>query len=497
MTCRSSFRPLPEPLSGCPAAPSYRPLDPELLEQIEQSLGSDAVIDSPERMEPYAQDASQVRALPELVVEPRTVAQVQQLLSLAHRYRFPVTARGLGTGLAGGAVPLCGGVVLSLAKMSRIIDIDHRNLLAVVEPGVVNLDLKKAARLHGLFYPPDPASADTCSIGGNAATNAAGPGCIKYGTTRDYVLGLEAVLADGKRLTTGVATRKGVVGYDLTHLLVGSEGTLAVITKLFLKLIPHPPTVTTMVATYGSLKRAMASVTRILNAGHTPCAIEFLDRHCLDLVGDLLPLTNLEGVDAFLLIEVDGAPDLISQEIETIGSLCLDAGAANVLLAGDAHKRAAMWEVRRRVSLRIEQTAPLYIAEDIVVPIAAIASFVDELPAFEERFDMTIYCFGHCGDGNIHLNLTASDPERRPAVERAIVEIIKRVIEVGGTLSGEHGIGSLKRSFLPMELSAESIRLQTGIKHLFDPRLILNPGKLFYPPLDTPAHPLAKPGTKP
>lgn len=457
----------------------YSPITPETAERIRNAVGEDCVLTGDEKLEPFGRDATEIFRLPELVVEVVSVDQVQALLRLANEYRFPVTPRGLGTGLTGGSVPVCGGVVLSLARMNRILCIDPQNMVAVVEPGVINMDLKKAAESKGLFYPPDPASLDTCSIGGNAASNAGGPSCVKYGTTRDYVLGLELVLPNGHMVMTGVQTRKGVVGYDLAHLVVGSEGTLGIITKLILKLIPHPPAVTTLVAFFADLPSGMEAVTAILTGGHTPCAMEFMDRHCLELVGDLLAFDATREAGAFLLLETDGAPSIIEREAEAMGEICLEYGALDVLLAPDSYKRAKMWEVRKEVSLRIEHHSPLYIPEDVVVPIGRIAEFVNGLPDFEKRYGMRIYSFGHAGDGNIHLNITATDREAAPRVEEGVLAILKEVLTLGGTISGEHGIGVAKKRFLPLELSPESIRLQREIKRIFDPLHILNPGKIF------------------
>lgn len=457
----------------------HLPLSPEVVARLRAELGDTAVVTDPEKLEPFGKDATEHGVLPDLVVEATSTEQVSRLLRLANELGFPVTPRGLGTGLAGGAVPVSGGVVLSLARMNRILSIEPRDLVAVVQPGVVNLDLKNAARERNLFYPPDPASHDTCSIGGNAATNAGGPSCVKYGTTRDYVLGMEVVLPNGEVVRVGQRTRKGVVGYDLAHLVVGSEGTLGVITELTLKLIPHPPALSTLVALFPDLPSAMEAVTSILAAGHVPCAIEFLDRHCLELVGDLLPFSGVAEAGAFLLVEMDGAAEVIESEIEAVGECCMDNDAIDALLAPDSHKRARMWDVRKQVSLRIEQSAPLYIPEDVVVPIGSIAAFVSALPEREEKYGMKIYCFGHAGDGNIHLNITAGSRDAAPRVEEGIREILGLVLSMGGTISGEHGVGVEKRRFVPMELSPESIRIQKEIKRVFDPNMVLNPGKLF------------------
>lgn len=459
--------------------PRYCPITEDIAAYIRDAVGNGSVITDAERMAPFGKDATERFRLPDLVVEARTVEQVQTLLRMANLYAFPVTPRGSGTGLAGGAVPVSGGVTLSLASMNRILSIDSANLLAIVEPGVINIDLKRAAREKNLFYPPDPASLDTCTLGGNAATNAGGPSCVKYGTTRDYVLGLEAVLPNGELVRTGVQTRKGVVGYDLTRLLVGSEGTLGIITKLFLKLIPNPPAVTTLVSLFRDLRDAMRATTAILAAGHTPCALEFLDGNCLELVGDLLPFEGVRESGAFLLAELDGNPTVISREIEEVGEICLECDAVNVLLAPDSHKRARMWEVRKEVSLRIERNSALYVPEDVAVPVGAIADFAVGLAEVERRYGMKIYSFGHAGDGNLHLNITSDSVMAAARLEKGVLELLKRTIAIGGTISGEHGIGIEKKRFLPLELSPESIRIQRGIKRLFDPNFILNPGKMF------------------
>lgn len=459
--------------------PEYSPIIDEIRTRIAAIEGL-TLIDAPETLEAFGKDKTPgAFHRPELAVEATEASQIQALLRLANECLFPVIPRGLGTGLAGGAIPVRGGVVLSLAKMNRILAVEPRNMIAVVEPGVPNLTLKNAVRQYGLCYPPDPASNDTCSIGGNAATNAGGPACVKYGTTRDYVLGLEAVLPSGELIEAGVRTRKGVVGYDLARLLVGSEGTLGVITKLILRLIPHPAAATTLVALFPRLAPAMETITTILMKGHMPSTLEFMDARCLELVADILPFPDAREAGAMLLIEADGSPEAIGREIEAIRALCLEGGAGGAIVAADEAKRARMWDLRRAISLRIEEAHPLDIQEDVVVPLGRIAEFVDCLPAFEAAFGVRIYAFGHSGDGNIHLSVTAEDPELRPRAEAGVREIIRKVIAMGGTMSGEHGVGIAKQPFLPLELSPESMRIQKAIKLLFDPNLILNPGKLF------------------
>jgi len=460
---------------------AYHPITDEVKDRILEQLGEECLVADPEAAEVYDRDASELRFAPELVLKVRNVEQIQQLLRLANTYRFPVTPRGGGSGLAGGCLPVLGGVVLSLENMNRILSVNTQNLVAEVQPGAVTQTLREAVEQKGLFFPPDPAGMDLSTIGGNAATNAGGPSCVKYGTTKDYVLGLEAVLPSGRLIRTGTRTRKGVVGYDLTHLLVGSEGTLGVITSLTLKLIPLPPAVACMTAVFNDLPGAMRAVAEVLVRGHLPSAVEFLDAKCLDLVSDLLPFNVPDETSALLIIEVDGTPEQVNNEINSIGAICREINAAHLLFASDPEDRRRIWEVRRQVSLRIHDNSALYIPEDVVVPIGQIAALVNALPEFEEKYGLRIYAFGHAGDGNIHLNITAPNRDNMDRVENGVKHILSRVIDMDGTISGEHGIGQAKIKYLPMELSAESIRLQTHIKNVFDPNMILNPGKIFPP----------------
>jgi glycolate oxidase subunit GlcD len=383
--------------------------------------------------------------------------------------------------VTGGALAVEGGIILSLLKMNRILEIDEKNLIAVVEPGVINQDLQKAAEQKGLFYPPDPASLDTSSIGGNVAENAGGPRCLKYGTTREYVLGLEFVLPDGRVITTGVKTRKGVVGYDLTRLIVGSEGTLGVATKIFLKLIPKPQAFLTLLAFFPSISDATDIVARILQKGILPCALEFVDKRCLEIVRKYTSLQLPSGTESFLIIEVDGDREAIHREAEAIGDICLEASGLDVVVAEGTRKREAVWDARRKVSTTVEEKAPLYASEDVVVPIASITAFVNQCPGIEEKFGINIYNFGHAGDGNIHVNMTADEntEETRKRMEGAVGEVFRAALALGGTISGEHGVGIVKQPFLSLELSETSIEIQRQIKTVFDPLNIMNPGKIF------------------
>jgi len=464
-----------------PGAPS-----PDTLSLLAREFGPDLLTDAA-ALAPRGRDESGLDLPPAAVLLARNEAQVARLVCLANEHGFAVIPRGAGTGLAGGCLAETGGVVLDMSAMNRIIAIDADSVTATVEPGVLTGDLRRAARAKGLFYPPDPASLDTSTIGGNAATNAGGPACVKYGTTRDYVLGLTAVLPTGEVIKTGTATRKGVVGYDLTRLIVGSEGTLGVITQLTLKLLPHPGHQACLAAVFADLDAAMRAIIGVMTRGHLPSAMEFLDARCLRLVGDLLPehvRSGLpgapgEGGEALVLIECDGSELETLRAVDDIESICRKLGALDILPAPDEDGREAVWKVRRSVSTRIHDSCAVYIPEDIAVPIGKIADMVAALPAVENKHDIVIYAFGHAGDGNIHLNLTAPRESARPRVEAAAEECVRLALALGGTMSGEHGVGLAKRHLLPLEIAPVSLKLQRGIKALLDPNNILNPGKLF------------------
>lgn len=452
------------------------PMDAALADRLGRELGPGFVA-SPEARTAAATDDSGLSLPPEAVFFPKDAGEISRLMQLAGRHGFPVTPRGAGTGLVGGCLAASGGVVVDLTRLRRILAVDTANLCAVVEPGVVTKTLRDAAAAAGLFYPPDPASLATCTIGGNAATNAGGPACVKYGVTRDYVLGLAVVLPDGEIVRTGTATRKGVVGYDLTSLLVGSEGTLGIITELTVKLIPHPRDVRAVAALFTDARAAVATVAAVMAGGVSPCALELMDRACLGIVEELLPFALPGGEAALLLLEADGDPDQAARDIGRMEKICRDRGALAILPAADAARREALWDIRRQISSRIHESAPVYLSEDVAVPIARIPDLIDALPALGRRHDLSVYAFGHAGDGNIHVNITGG-ADCRPRTLALARDLIRVVLELGGTMSGEHGIGLAKRPFLDMELSPRSISLQRGLKNVFDPTGIMNPGKV-------------------
>jgi D-lactate dehydrogenase (cytochrome) len=460
--------------------PSYVPIDAALAAELSKRFGpAFSMLDADRRA--ASEDASGILRLPEAVMTAKTLEDIQELVRLANLHGFPVTPRGAGTGLAGGALAEHGGVVLSMAEKNRILDVDPVNMLAVVEPGAVTGRIREAARQKGLFYPPDPASLDKSTIGGNAATDAGGPACVKYGVTRDYILGLEAVLPNGELIRTGVATRKGVVGYDLTRLLVGSEGTLGIITKLILKLIPHPRAVRTALALFPDPGKAVAAVGAVMTSGVTPSCVELMDHRCLTLVSELVPFAPRGGQTSLLLVETDGDEAAAEADMACVVDACRKMSAMEVLPAADAATRERMWDVRRQISTRIHEAAALYVSEDVAVPLAYIPELIAAVQMLEREFGLSVYAFGHAGDGNIHLNMIAEniEPDTRERMDRLVERVLNTVLNLNGTISGEHGLGLAKKRFAPLELSPASLNLQRGIKKLFDPMMILNPGKIF------------------
>ncbi|TKB26303.1 FAD-binding protein [Desulfopila sp. IMCC35006] len=457
----------------------YSPVTDTIKAAIRQRIAPELILSTPAELAQFAGDASTLTYTPELVVRAQSVGDIQALLELANIYRFPVTPRGGGSGLAGGCLPSLGGVVLLTGGLNRITAIDGKNFVMKVEPGVISQQVRLAADAAGLFYPPDPAGMDLSTIGGNAATDAGGPACVKYGTTRDYILGLEAVLPSGQLITTGVQTRKGVVGYDLTNLLVGSEGTLGIITSLTLKLLAKPAATQGMMCVFRDMVSAMNCVAAIMGQGYLPSAIEFLDHRCLSLIGELLPFSLPPGKSSILIVEVDGPESQVAAEMEAICAIARAEAAIELIKANSTEEREKIWAVRRQVSLRIHDYAKLYIPEDIVVPLTAIAELVDALPFYEEKYGIEVFAFGHAGDGNIHLNITTQSLDRQDLAHEGTRALLDLTLRLQGTISGEHGIGLAKAPYLSMELSPHSIELQRSIKKLFDPNLVLNPGKIF------------------
>ena len=458
-------------------------IDPTVVDRLRAAVGREYVRTDEASCATYGMDALRVGHPADAVVLPADVSGVAAVARICSATGTPFVPRGAGTGYTGGAVPVHGGVVISLERMNRILEIDQGNLLAVVEPHVVTGELQAAVERVGLFYPPDPASLRQSVIGGNVAECAGGPRAFKYGVTRQYVLGLEAVLPNGDIIRTGGKVVKNVVGYDLTQLLVGSEGTLAIVTQIILRLIPKPPARATVRATFTDVPRAVNAVSRLIAARVVPAALEIIDAASLSAVSAYLGGRALApaGTGALLLIEVDGLPEQVVAEAERVTAACRDAGATEVLRTADETERDELWSVRREISPSLRVVAPLKINHDVVVPRARVPQLFALVEEIGERFGLRIPCFGHVGDGNIHVNIMAApddaaEVERAQAAARALFE---GVVALEGSISGEHGIGFSKAPYLSLELSAETIALMRAVKRAFDPLNLLNPGKIF------------------
>ncbi|MDA8079980.1 MAG: FAD-binding protein [Nitrospiraceae bacterium] len=434
----------------------------------------------PEDLACYGFDASGLEAAPSAVVWPRDVKDVSTIMSYAFANDTPVVPRGAGTGMTGGSVPLKGAIILSLEKMNRILEIDEENFTVLVEPGVINGRLQRELERHGLFYPPDPASMNFCTIGGNVAENSGGPRAVKYGVTKDYVLGLEAVLPDGRIITTGVKTAKGVVGYDLTRLLVGSEGTLAVVTKIRLRVLPLPEEVITLLAIFEDSAESGAAVKAILGRGIVPRTLEFMDGGAISAVEQYRPVGFPMDAGAMLLIELDGHPAAITKDAERISEICKGL-KGEVTMAEDEAARERIWEARRAISPALYHLMPAKINEDIVVPRSRVPDMLGILRGLSEETGIMIINFGHAGDGNIHVNLMV-DRNNKEEYEKArdlVARIFGKTLELGGTISGEHGVGLTKSDYISMEVAPAELEMMRRIKAAFDPKNILNPGKIF------------------
>ncbi|MFH0933006.1 MAG: FAD-linked oxidase C-terminal domain-containing protein [Nitrospirota bacterium] len=437
---------------------------------------------APEDLLCYGFDASGLEASPSAVVWPEHTEDVVKVMEYAFETGIPVVPRGAGTGMTGGAIPLTGAIILSLEKMNRILEVDPENLCVLCEPGLINGRLQRDLERRGLFYPPDPASMNFCTIGGNVAENAGGPRAIKYGVTRDYVMEIEAVLPNGKIVTTGVKTRKGVVGYDLTRLLVGSEGTLSVFTKIRLKILPMPEEVITLLALFNKLESSGHAVSKIITSKIIPRTLEFMDREAIKAVENFKPVGLPQDVEAILLIELDGYPSMITKEAEKVADICKQLGA-EVKMAEDEEAREKLWEARRAVSPALYHVSPTKINEDIVVPRNRIPDMLNRLRRLSEERGIKIVNFGHAGDGNIHVNIMVdrkNKEEYKKGLE-LVEQVFKETLELGGTISGEHGVGMTKARYMGMEISETGLSIMKSIKHVFDPKNILNPGKMFPP----------------
>ncbi|MBB1255709.1 FAD-binding protein [Streptomyces sp. OF3] len=453
----------------------------DLIERLLDGLPADAVLTDPDVTRAYAGDMAGFcpPGEPAVVVLPRTVEQVQHVMRTATATRTPVVPQGARTGLSGGANASDGCIVLSLLRMDRILEVDPVERIAVVEPGVVNAALSRAVAEHGLCYPPDPSSWEQCTIGGNIGTASGGLCCVKYGVTAEYVLGLEVVLADGRLLHTGRRTAKGVAGYDLTRLFVGSEGSLGVVVKAVLALRPRPPRTRVLAAEFPSARAAGDAVCRIMADGHTPAVLELMDRTTLRAVNDLTRMGLPETTEALLLAGFDTADP--AGDLRAVALLCEAAGAVEVVPAEDAAESELLMKARRSALVALEAVKGTTMIDDVCVPRARLADMLDGVAAIAERHGLTIGVCAHAGDGNTHPTVCfdAADPEESARARLSFDEIMALGLELGGTITGEHGVGVLKKEWLAREIGPVGIELQRGVKEVFDPLGLLNPGKLF------------------
>ncbi len=461
-------------------------IDKRILQELQTIVGKQHVLTAPEDLVAYSYDGTFAERRPDVVVSPATTDQVSQVMKVAWREEIPVVPRGMASGLAAASVPLNGGIALNLCRMNRILEIDEQNFTATVEAGVITQDLADAVAKKGLFYPPDPSSIKQSTVGGNAACNAGGPRCLKYGVTSDYVRGLTVVLADGRVLKTGGKAIKNVTGYNLVQLFVGSEGTLGIITELILKLIPLPKVARTAKAIFPRLAEASVAVNKILTAGITPATIELMDETTIATIEEAMHLGLPLDVEAMLIIESDGMEEkAVDAEIEAIAAICRDTGAREVEVARTDKERNALWSARRSISPSLARRAPNKLGEDISVPRSAIPAAVAGIKEVSRRHDIPIAIFGHAGDGNLHPNILFDkrDPAQVDKMKKAAADIFAVALRLGGTLSGEHGVGSLKRAFLEQDLGPLAIEVMAGIKKALDPKNILNPGKVIPGPV--------------
>jgi len=463
----------------------YAKVDSGVVARLARIVGEANVITDREAMEPYSHDETPgLAAWPEVVVRVGSAEEVVAILKLANELLIPVTPRAGGQGLSGGSVPVMGGIVLSLERMNRVLEIDHQNLMVTVEPGVITGELHQAVEAEGLFYPPDPASLDSCCLGGNIAEGAGGPRAVKYGTTKDYVCGLEVVLPTGEMVQLGGKLVKDVAGYNLKQLIVGSEGTLGVVTKIILRLLPLPKAQIDLLVAYDDFQKAADTVSAIIAECIIPTTIEFMERDtvkaCERLMGKPVPYSDAV---AQLLIQLTGQRrDEVEAEMDVVGELCLEHDALDVLVASDRATRDRLWEARRLIIEALNHESPVNRTEDVSVPRATIPTLLAGVHEMGERLGIRALCFGHAGDGNVHVNFLKGDlseqdwDERLAAAQR---ELYALALSLGGTITGEHGIGATRGWFLPQAIGELPVELMRGIKRVFDPKGILNPGKIF------------------
>lgn len=450
----------------------------DAINKLIKGLGPNYVFTNIEERICYSFDGTKQRSLPAAVVKPVSTEQVSLVARVANEFEVPIYPRGAGTGLTGGAVPVQGGIVFDLMKMNRILEINPKDLTATVEPGVVTKHLQDEVAKYHLFYPPDPSSADSSTIGGNVAECAGGITGLKYGVTRNYVLALEVVLADGRVINTGRKTLKSVTGYDLVRLFVGSEGTLGIFTKITVRLIPLPEKVLTVLAYYKDVDDALNTADMVIDKHIFPRTLELMDEASINAVRSYGDVKIPEGTRALLLIDVDGHDASIREELAIVEEACRKNNAFELVKADTQAERDSLWAVRRSISPALYKIAPLKINEDICVPRSQIKTILDKANNAVKGAPICVATFGHIGDGNIHLNYMHHE-DQKGLVHQLVGDIFREVVAIGGTISGEHGIGTTKQEFIDLEISPEEMRIMKDIKNLFDPKGILNPGKMF------------------
>ncbi len=458
----------------------------EQLQSFKNIVGENYVFTDEETLDICAKDETEnLHFLPDIVIKPRTAEEISEVMKICNANKIPVTPRGAGTGLSGGALPHFGGVLISFERMNEILEIDEKNLQVTTEPGVITEVLQNAVKEKGLFYPPDPSSKGSCFIGGNIAENSGGPKAVKYGVVKDYVLNLQVVLPTGEIIWTGANVLKNSTGYNLTQLIVGSEGTLGLVTKIVLKLLPHPKFDLLMLVPFNNLEKAGAAVSAIFRAGFTPSAMELVEINALRIVSKFLDSNTIpvgEDVEAHLIVEVDGNDmDVLMKDMEAIANLLTEFDCGEVYLADDAQQKNELWKLRRRVAEAVKIDG-YTIEEDSVVPRANLPALIRGVKALGIKHDFEVVCYGHAGDGNLHIRIKKEGSIyslNNPAIVPALTALFELIKSLGGTISGEHGIGVVQKAYMPVMFDEISLNIMRGIKKTFDPNSILNCGKIF------------------
>ncbi|CAN5369708.1 FAD-linked oxidase C-terminal domain-containing protein [soil metagenome] len=454
---------------------------PEVIEKLQKIVGAENVLVEPEKVEPYGADAVKEKFPPEAVVFPDTTAQVSEILKLANNEIFPVTARGGGVGYTGGAVPIDGGIVIGTDRMNKIIEINADDLYAICQPGMTTFALQQEVEKHGVFFPPDPASYKNSFIGGNIAENAGGMRTPKYGNTKRYVLGLEVVTATGEIIRTGGKTEKNVVGFDLTGLMCGSEGLLGIITEATLKLLPMTEATSTVRASFKTMEAACKVLTKFTSESLLPMAMEVIDKYCIEAIEQNYAFGLSKDASAILLVAVDGSREEVAKNAETIERILGENDGFDILRAKSKEDEDKLWDVRRAISPSLMKFGTLKINEDVVVPRSKVPELVARIEEIGKRHNTFVANFGHAGDGNIHVNFMCDreNPESIARARECVKETFQLSVDLGGTISGEHGIGYVKAPYLGYAIDAPTLSIMKAIKKVFDPNGILNPGKMF------------------